>query len=455
MTAVSGGADSLCLLDCLARLGYAVVVAHLDHQLRPESRDDAAYTLATARRYGLPTVVAREDVRSQAGHGVPLEQAARSVRYRFLVRVAREYHARAIATGHTADDQAETILMHFLRGAGPDGLRGMLPCSSLEDWPDLGRAAGLRLIRPLLTVTREETAAHCARRDLTPRQDVSNLDPSFLRNRLRRELLPILAGYNPEIREALCRTGRLMASVAELLNRLTEEAWQSVVREAGRGAVALRSEAVRELPQALRLALLRRVLHELSPLGRELPLEAIERAVDGVVSPPRSGRETIGAGLEVWRAGREVVVASPGASVVLPEFPQLKSLRSRRLRVPGVTALACGWRLEAAFANPGARLSLSDQRCAAFDADALEDALRLQPPTPGDRLEPMGMRGRTKLSDLFIDLHVPRLARARWPVVAAGGRPLWVVGLRRSRHAPITRRTRRRLVLRLLPPPEP
>lgn len=454
VAAVSGGADSLCLLDCLARLGYAVVVAHLDHQLRPESRDEAAYTMEIARRYGLPAAAAREDVRSQTGRGVSLEQAARIARYRFLIRVAREHRASVIATGHTADDQAETILMHFLRGAGPEGLRGMLPSASLEEWPDLAGTRGLRLIRPLLAVTREETMAHCAHRNLTPRHDPSNLDPVFLRNRLRHELLPILASYNPEIRAVLCRTGRLMASVTDLLNSLADQAWQSVVREVGPGAVALETGRLHDLPHGLQLALMRRVLRTLSPRGRRLSMEVIERALERVLSPPRSSRAEVGSGLELWRVGKEIVIASPGASVSLPEFPQLASLKPRRLSVPGVASLACGWKLEARYGPDGARVPLSDLECVAFDADLLAGVLRLRSPSPGDRIEPMGMQGSRKLSDLFIDLHVPRLARARWPVLVAGEKTLWLVGLRRSRHAPVTRRTRRRLVLRLIAPDE-
>ncbi len=454
VAAVSGGADSLCLLDCLARLGYSVVVAHLDHMLRADSQDDAEYTRTIAQRYGLPAVVAREDVRAHAGRGVSLEQAARQVRYRFLVRAAREHNAAAIATGHTADDQAETILMHFLRGAGPEGLRGMLPSTSLRDWPDLVGSTRLRLIRPLLTLTRQETAAHCAQRGLTPRCDASNLDPSYLRNRMRHVLLPSLADYNPEIRDTLCRTGRLMASVADLLDRLTDEAWKRVVRQAGQAALALNPRALREQPLALQLALMRGVVHRLSPHVPGPPLEAVERALEGVLAPSRSSRAVIGGGLEVWRVGEEVVVALPGASVILPQFPQLTSLRSMRLRVPGVTALAAGWALDARLASTGQRLRLSDRTCVAFDADALDGVLCLRPAAPGDRLEPMGMTGSTKISDLFVNRHVPRLARARWPVLAAGGQTLWLVGLRRSRHAPVTRRTRRRLVLRLLAPDE-
>ncbi len=452
VAAVSGGADSLCLLDCLARLGYAVVVAHLDHRLRPESRDDAEYTLTIARHYELPAVMAREDVRALARRGVSLEQAARLVRYRFLVRAAREHRARAIATGHTADDQAETVLMHFLRGAGPEGLRGMLPSTSLDDWSDLPGARGLRLIRPLLAVTRDETATHCAERGLTPRHDSSNLDLAFLRNRLRHNLLPALEEYNPEIRTALCRTGRLMSTVAELLDRLVDGAWNAVVLEAGQGALAFRVAAFREQPEALQLALIRKVASRLNQQAREFPLAAVDRARQWILSPPRGGRTSLGGGLELWHVGQQVVIASPGAVILLPEFPQLRSLRPRRLPLPGTTMLASGWKLEASIAAPGERQPLSDRRCVAFDADELEAGLTLRSPRPGDRLEPMGMSGSTKLSDVFVNLHVPRITRERWPVVAAGDRLLWVVGLRRSCHAPVGRRTRRRLMLRLVTP---
>jgi len=457
VAAVSGGADSLCLLDCLARLGYPVIVAHLDHQLRPDSPEDARFVLETARTYSLPAVVAREEVRSFAGGGVSLEEAARLVRYRFLVRVAREHRAPVIATGHTADDQVETILMHFIRGAGPEGLRGMLPRTGFEAWAGMPEAAKLTLIRPLLALSRAQTIEHCASVGIVPREDSSNADPAFFRNRLRRELLPILEGYNPGIREVLKRTGRVMRDQAELTLALVEAAWPSVVRPAGKGALALRTGPFLAQPRAVQSALLRKALIQLRPGERDLGQEAIERAQAFVSAPPRSHEVPLVAGIEMLHLGNEVLLAEPGTSPTLPDYPQLTSERQRRLKVPGGLALACGWRIEARLqrlsASRGRRLSRQmGNDTATLDADVLSGPLSVRPPRAGDRFQPLGMEGTAKVAELLVNLHVPRAARSRWPLVSAGDQIAWVAGLRMAHPARLTAHSRRAIILHLIPP---
>ncbi|MEN6478284.1 MAG: tRNA lysidine(34) synthetase TilS, partial [Anaerolineales bacterium] len=196
VVAVSGGADSLCLLHALhalaPELGYRLQVAHLDHGLRAAAAEDAAWVAALCARWGLPCTVGQAQVRALAeAEGRSLEEAARLARYRFLARVALRVGARAVAVGHTADDQAETLLLHLVRGAGLTGLVGMAPAAP---WPlpeDVASAA-LTLLRPLLAVSRQDTVSYCAALGLTPRKDETNADPAYTRNRLRLELLPVL-----------------------------------------------------------------------------------------------------------------------------------------------------------------------------------------------------------------------------------------------------------------------
>jgi tRNA(Ile)-lysidine synthase len=457
VAAVSGGADSLCLLDCLARLGYPVIVAHLDHQLRPDSPEDARFVLEIAQIYGLPAVVAREEVRSFAGGGFSLEEAARFVRYRFLVRVAREHRARVIATGHTADDHVETILMHFIRGAGPEGLRGISPRTDFEAWAGLPEAAGLTLVRPLLALSRAQTIEHCARVGLVPREDSSNTDPAFFRNRLRHELLPILEGYNPGIREVLKRTGRVMRDQAELTLALAEAAWVEVARPAGKLVLALRTGPFLAQPRAVQCTLLRKALIHLRPGERDLGLETIERAQAFVSAPPRSHELPLVAGIEMVHLGNEVLLAEVGARPTLPDYPQLTSERQRRLEVPGGVALACGWRIEARLqrlsaSQRGGWLRKPGNDTAALDADVLREPLSVRPPRAGDRIQPLGMEGTAKVADLLVNLHVPRAARSHWPLVSAGDEIVWVAGLRMAHPARLTVRSRRALILHLIRP---
>ena len=201
LAGVSGGPDSLCLLDILHTAGYRVIVAHFNHQLRPEADQEADSVSARARSLGLPFASACADVRAYAGaHRLSLEEAARMLRYQFLFASARKYEAQAVAVGHTADDQVETVLMHFLRGAGLAGLKGMEYRTLLPVFDQQ-----IPLVRPLLSLWRADTEAYCREHALQPHYDVSNTDQAFFRNRLRHALLPELEKYNPRVKESVCR----------------------------------------------------------------------------------------------------------------------------------------------------------------------------------------------------------------------------------------------------------
>ena len=211
---VSGGPDSLCLLHLLRRLApeshLTLHVAHLNHGLRgAEAEADAQAVAELAAGWGLPYTIGRADVPSLAAETrASIEEAARQARYDFLQGVARAAGAGTIAVGHNADDQAETVLMHFLRGSGLAGLRGMLPRTALGQ--------GF-LISPLLETPRDRVEAYCAAHGLQPRRDLSNADTTIYRNRLRHELLPLLEGYNPAIRQVLGHTAGVLAGDHEVV----------------------------------------------------------------------------------------------------------------------------------------------------------------------------------------------------------------------------------------------
>jgi tRNA(Ile)-lysidine synthase len=226
---VSGGADSLCLMYALAELGYPLVVAHFDHRLREQSNEDAGLVQTLAGQLGLPFALGSADVGALAREKhLSLEEAARKARYTFLFEQARQAGAQAVAVGHTADDQVETVIMHLLRGAGISGLKGMTFRGLLPEWD-----AQIPLVRPLLNVRHEDALACCESRGVVPAEDASNLDKSFFRNRLRHELLPLLESYNPQVRESLLRMARGMAGDHEVLESATEEAWSQMQPQTG------------------------------------------------------------------------------------------------------------------------------------------------------------------------------------------------------------------------------
>jgi tRNA(Ile)-lysidine synthase len=453
---VSGGPDSLCLLDCLHRLGYEVIVAHLDHQLRAESPKEAAFVREVAASYGLQAFFSTRDVREDAKGGISLEEAARLARYRFLTQTARKLEVDTIATGHTADDQVETVLMHFIRGAGQSGLRGMLPSTRIDRWLSIPEGSGIRLVRPLLEITREETLAHCEMVGWVPIQDPSNLDPAFFRNRLRHELLPILETYNPGIRLALRRMAQLMAGNTELITELLEARKETLVNKRGEGALAISVELFTAQPTALQRALLREAIIDLKPELRDLGFDAIERCRGFIHSRQRNKRHTISSGLELVNVDEVVVLQSAEQVLEFPEFPQLLSETPIPIAVPGRTDLALGWWIEATIEETPDSRALNTiidlgGRVAAMDVDPRAPLL-LRPRRPGDRIRPLGMVGTTKIADVFINQHIPQAARARWPIVTSAECLAWIVGIRLSEDVRITDETKRFVLLSLHPP---
>ncbi len=231
LAAVSGGADSLCLLLVLKELGFSVSVAHFDHGLRPESGRDAETVAGFARSLEADFHTERGDVRERAKQKrLSLEEAARNLRYDFLLRTAAACRASVIAVGHTADDQAETVLMHLMRGSGLQGLRGIHPESKLR---------GERLVRPLLRLSHAQTVEYCREAGWQPLEDPTNQDPSFARNRIRRELIPHLRKYNAQIVPILCRLSEIAAAQTELLDQAADDFWKRVLPSKEPGVVRI------------------------------------------------------------------------------------------------------------------------------------------------------------------------------------------------------------------------
>ena len=251
--AVSGGADSLCLLHLLNQLcgtdkRYPEVrlhAAHLNHKLRGEASDqDAATVAGIVKSWGLECTSGEVDVAELARvERRSLEDAARSARYRFLREVAQ---GKPIAVAHHADDQVETLLLHFLRGSGLTGMVGMLPRQ--QD-----------IIRPLLEVSHAQTVAYCQEHGIEPLEDLSNSDPRFLRNRIRHELVPLLESLNPGFDSTLLRNAGVIGMDVEWLEAQIDACWPTVISSEQEDRITLLREALSSLPLSLQRHLLRRV----------------------------------------------------------------------------------------------------------------------------------------------------------------------------------------------------
>jgi tRNA(Ile)-lysidine synthase len=460
VVAVSGGPDSLCLLEVLHSLAsrhrLTLHVAHLNHGLRPEAAEDAAFVRAQAEARGLSCFSATADVAAaaQVAHQ-SIETAARAQRYAFLAAVAGHTGAGQVAVAHTADDQAETVLMHLLRGAGLRGLQGMLPTRplgknlnghwvtthssgqsvTLNPLPQTADPLRLALIRPLLFATRAEVLAYCAARSLRPRLDSSNADPRFLRNRVRHELLPALERYNPNIRAGLARSAAAAAGDYALWRKAAGDSWAAAAVAAGAGQVAFDRERWGRLVPAERRALLRLAVEKLSPDG-EVGFAALEAAeqFSREATPGRACQ--LAAGLRLRVEAKRVVVLAARAVPAATAAPQL---------VEG--ALAAGWGLEATpLGGEGwsrAEITAAPRWTAFVDSERLPAALRLRARRRGERFQPLGLGGHSVLlSDFFVDQKVPAEQREHWPLLTSGDEVVWVVGLRLDERFKVTPSTR-------------
>jgi tRNA(Ile)-lysidine synthase len=428
LAAVSGGADSVALLSVLRELapalGLTLHAAHVHHGLRAEADRDARSVEALCARLGVPFHEERIEVR-RAPPWEGLEAEARHARYAALGRLARLLGAARIATGHTADDQAETVLMRLLQGAGPRGLRGIAPERGL-------------LIRPLIEVRRAEIEAYLRSGGIGWVEDASNRDSRFLRNRIRHEVLPFLAERWSGIVPSLCRSAALARELVGELERRAEAKLGRLGRR-GPAGIVLPVPALAALPEELALEIVRRAL---ATLGVEQPLRAAaHRALRRLLALEAARRPVRIGPLAVERSGRWLRV---GPASLLP-------LRSREWRAPGCLDLPeVGLALEArGFDRPPGYVPPRDPRMAAFDADRLPPVLTVRARRRGDRFTPFGADSERRLKAFLIDAGVPRWERSRVPLLEARGEIVWVAGVRRGRAAPVRPATRRILEVTL------
>ncbi len=283
---VSGGADSLSLLNLFMRWGYPVVAAHFNHLLRPEASDEARIVERAAETLRIPFALGGGHAADYAReHNLSIEAAARDLRYRFLFEQAETQGAQAVAVAHHADDQVETVLMHLLRGAGLDGLTGMTYRSLPNPW-----SAAIPLVRPILGIWRAEIETYCSEQNLTPIIDATNANTTYFRNRLRHDLIPELDTYVPGFRSRLWQTANLLAADRVALDDLTEEAWAEMVAQTGAGFTAFRLPPFRLQPLALQRRLVRKAVSRLRPGARDLDFSMVQRVIDFAAQPTSSGQ---------------------------------------------------------------------------------------------------------------------------------------------------------------------
>lgn len=423
---VSGGPDSVALLHALCQVWPRdrLTAATLNHGWRVTAAADVDFVQHLAHQWGLACQVGQVDARRLAAETrQSLEAASRQARYDFLAQTAQAVAAAHILVAHQADDQAETILMHILRGAGLTGLQGMRPAARTPGHP------ALTLLRPLLNVSRREVEAYVAAHDLEALQDASNADRRLRRNRVRADTLPHLATYNPQIKRRLTQLGELAAADEALLNELAAAGWAACLAESGPGWLVLRRSAWQRLPLALRRRLLRQAVQTARP-SAELDFEGLERARCLAETGPTGRQTPLPGPLRLTVGYDQLLVAAPGLGWP-GGGPQIISAESLPLPVPGQLQLASGWvltarRLEGAAGRQAAAHNTDPwQAYVAWPATPLW----VRPRQPGERLQPLGLGGHsTSVKEVMIDRKIPAARRARWPLVVTAGQAVWLVG---------------------------
>ncbi len=436
LAAVSGGPDSVALAALLLKLReempLEVRLAHFDHRLRPESGADARFVDGLARRWVVPLETGSSDVRAFAAKKkLNLEEAGRDLRYRFLRRAAARSGATKIATGHTLTDQAETVLMRLMRGTGLLGLAGIAPVVAGGPCP---------VVRPLLAIGGPDLRAWLSAEGLPFREDASNRDLRFLRNRVRAELLPELERrYEPRIAEHLARLAALAREDEELLDGFVRELLDEFILRKGRD-LSLDVKTLPLLFPALARRVARAFLRELSGDLRDVSFGD----VDALLGLRENKEIDLGKGLVLRReAGRLGLkrAASPA--------------RAYEVGWDGRSVLtldAAGLVLSGSFRKPaGGRRSLrgDDRAGALLDAGRLAFPLVVRSRRPGDAYRPFGAPGRKKLKEILRARAVPAADRGRLPVVVSHGRVIWAPGLPVGEDYKVTAATERVLAIRV------
>jgi len=428
---VSGGPDSLCLLETLRQAGYSLVVAHFDHQLRPESGEDARMVEKTASRLMLGCQFGSEDVRAHAEQEkLSIEEAARNLRYRFMFKLARERNAQAVAVGHTADDQVETIIMHFLRGSALNGLKGMSYRSVIKTFdPEIP------IVRPLLNMWREETVVFCAANGLRPHYDSSNDSIDFQRNRIRHLLIPNLESYNPKFREAVLRMSQSLKGDYAFLMEMLETAWHETVTSSDENSITFDSDLLSKCSLGLQRNLVKQAMQTLHP-AVDVSYSTLERAVSMINSPTHFSRVDLKGGLRMFREANHVYICTVDAELPFNLWPQLTGIGSAPVSIPTQIELAGGWKFNCErWGMPVLAREQAERNEDMFqvwlDVENLSKPLNLRTRRAGDQFSPFGLNGHSqKLSDFFVNVKMPQRARDNWPLLCAGEEIIWVPGYR-------------------------
>jgi len=429
LVAVSGGPDSVALLSVLSQMApdwhLKITAVHFNYRLRGrESDGDEAFVSALCRQRQIPLMIRRPTL-SKGKRQSSLQALARDVRYAAMKSIAHEVGADRIVVGHTANDQVETILMWMLRGAGLTGLAGM---------PFIRESL---IIRPLLAVTRKDILNYLMQEKLRYRQDSSNASLRYRRNRIRRELVPVMEEIAPATVRLLQRQADLLCEDNRYMERVVKDLYGSLVMRVADGGLRIDNTALAAIPVALQRRIIRMLLSQAERMGRPSSIRVVED-VRRFALNAREGARLLLRNVEVRRDGDTIGVNFRGLfraeekrgqeGATQAEIPvNIPSMvywpgTGQEIQVQVMTKREVAPFLKKPMANR-----------ALFDADKFSEPLVVRGWRAGDRFYPSGMKGKSKkLQDLYTDLKVERLKRKSIPLLVAPEGILWVVGCRQD-----------------------
>ena len=426
---VSGGIDSTALLyilnDLKKKLGLKLYVAHLDHKIRKgQSGLDAKFVREMCGKLGIRCIVEDFDVPGFAKQNkMNLEDAARRIRYEFFERAAAKVGANRIALGHTASDNVETFLMRLLRGAGLKGLEGIPPVRG-------------KIVRPLIGSLRKEIEEYLSSIKVKARSDRTNFDTKYLRNSIRHKLMPALKRYNTKIEDALLRTIHAVGADSDLVERMSKEAFDSMVLLKKPEEVTLDITKLLALETSLKAGVIRHAIEFVKKDLIDISFVHIEDII-GMLNKGSGELDLPGMYIYVRKGALKFSRSKAAREGVKPFM--------HKLEVPGqARAGEAGFIIEAEVVDhvPRSQLTKKDPYMAYLDYDKIGKPLFVRSREDGDVFSPLGLGGSKKLQDIFVNSKIDREKRDSIPVLDDGKKIVWIVGYRISEEAKVTPKTR-------------
>lgn len=429
---VSGGPDSMALLYALNQIkekyNLVLKVAHLNHGFRgEEAQREAQFVEEMAQKLELPFEVKAFDVPAyKKKSSLSSQEAARVIRYQFLEDVRKKFNAKKIALGHNANDQAETLMMWLLRGTGVKGLSGIPPV----------REGGI--IRPLIETTREEIEVYLKEREIPFVIDSSNQKTDYLRNRLRHELLPLLEEhYNPQLVKSLVQTASILRREDEYLENIAKDLLKEIVVSKDSRSVVIDSKGLLALPSVIQMRCVRGVLEQVKGDLRRISSTHIYDIIK-IVSNDKPHRVLkLPEGIRVEKSYNHLTVTLHQTAPP-PFYYQFTSLPDQ------VSIEEIGREMRFETLEGGDHLIDKENLDLAYlDEGEVLMPLTIRNAKPGDRFQPLGMKGEKKIKDFFIDEKVPLKERKRIPMLFFGDLLGWVGGMRINHRLRVTKGTRK------------